>query len=106
MATARQSWKGLERRLAQLFGTTRYSDGNLGADVPDVVTDKYSIEVKLRDHLPKWFTSMMKQASSNRVKDTMPLVILKKKHVPDMEAYVIIKLRDFMSIEGDKNASA
>jgi len=98
MATARGTWKSYERRIARRFGTERNSKTGLGANTADVITDKFSIECKLRAKIPSWLTDMIKQAKANCVDDTIPIVILKEKYVDDTKSLVLMELADFEQI--------
>ncbi len=69
-----RTWKAAERRIARRFGSQR--SGPRGEGVPDVVTDKYSIEVKTRKRLPGWLHDALDQATRNALPDTLPIVIL------------------------------
>jgi len=68
------TWKATERRVARRFGSQR--SGPRGQGVPDVITGKYSIEVKTRKRLPDWLREALDQATRNAVPDTLPIVIL------------------------------
>lgn len=68
------TWKASERRIARRFGSQR--SGPRGQGVPDVITGKYSIEVKTRKRLPVWLREALDQATRNAVPDTLPIVIL------------------------------
>jgi len=69
-----KTWKAAERRVARRFGSQR--SGPRGQGVPDVITGKYSIEVKTRKRLPDWLREALDQATRNAVPDTLPIVIL------------------------------
>ena len=75
-------WKRHERQVARRLGTVRQpSDGKA---TPDMVTDRFAIEHKSRETLPKWLTDAISQAhrnargavSENRPKGRLPLVVL------------------------------
>ena len=68
------TWKATERRVARRFGSQR--SGPRGQGVPDVITGKYSIEVKTRKRLPTWLRAALDQATRNALPDTLPIVIL------------------------------
>ena len=61
----------------------------------DIITEKFSIECKLRAKLPSWLTDMIKQAKTNCVAGTVGIVIIKDKHKRDDTAIVMLELADF-----------
>lgn len=86
-------WKQYERRISRLFGVER--KGILGG--ADFETSHLAGETKVLDKLPKWLTNIYQQANYNCPKGKHPIAIIKKKNKKDDEAFVIMRLRNFLS---------
>ena len=86
-------WKQYERRIARLFGVER--KGILGGE--DFGHKFLSGETKLLKKLPKWLTSLYKQANSNCPIGKHPIVIVKEKNKKDDDSFVIMRLKNFLS---------
>jgi hypothetical protein len=69
-----KTWKASERQIAARFGSKR--TGPQGKAVPDIITGRYSIEVKTRKAFPAWLHEAMAQSRRNAVDGTEPIVVL------------------------------
>lgn len=70
---SRSNWKAHERTVATLLdGERQPLNGKHG---PDVLSERYSVEVKTRRALPDWITGAMKQAEQG-AGERVPLVVL------------------------------
>jgi len=78
--------------MARLFKTRR--TGILGDS--DFETDFLAAEVKVLKSLPKWLTDIYGQANKNCPLGKHPIAIIKKKNREDKEAFVIMRLKNFM----------
>jgi hypothetical protein len=85
-------WKCYERRIARLFGVER--KGILGKS--DFETDFLAAEVKVLKDLPRWLTDIYGQANKNCPLGKHPIAIIKEKNKKDTEAFVIMRLKNFM----------
>ena len=93
-----KTWKAVERKIAELFGTER--TGPLGEKHPDALSEAYAIEVKHRSKLPQWLKDAVAQAEENgalRAPHKLPIVVLHEKHgeydqcpvvVPSVERFI------------------
>ncbi len=89
------TWKNTERREAKLFGGKRL--GATGQKNPDVVSDRFAIEVKHRAALPEWIKKAVDKACEYADKTGLiPLVLLHEhgKH----DDYIIIRRKDFFKL--------
>ena len=86
-------WKQYERRISRLFGVER--KGILGR--ADFETSTLAGETKVLKKLPRWLTSVYAQANNNCPRGKHPIVIVKEKNKRDGEAYVVMRLKNFLS---------
>lgn len=86
-------WKQYERRIARLFGVER--KGILGR--ADFETNTLAGETKVLKRLPKWLTDVYGQANHNCPRGKHPIVIVKEKGRKDDNAFVIMRLKNFLS---------
>lgn len=86
-------WKCYERRIARLFGVER--KGILGG--ADFETSHLAGETKVLEKLPKWLTGLYKQVNNNCPRGKHPIAIIKEKNKRDETAFVIMRLKNFMS---------
>jgi hypothetical protein len=95
MATNKNTWKQLERRIAAQFGTVRtaLSGSNSKITSSDSLSEKYYLEVKLRAKIPfyKTFKDTMEKAKKE---NKIPIVVMHQKF-NDMDI-VMCKLEDFI----------
>lgn len=87
------TWKATERRVARRFGSQR--SGPRGQGVPDVITGKYSIEVKTRKRLPDWLQDALDQAERNALPDTLPVVVLHEIGRRSEHDWVLMDMKTF-----------
>lgn len=86
-------WKCYERRIARLFGVER--KGILGG--ADFETEHLAGETKVLAKLPKWLTDVYGQSNSNCPRGKHPICVVKEKGRKDDNAFVIMRLKNFMS---------
>ena len=87
------SWKQYERRISRLFGVER--KGILGG--ADFETSVLAGETKVLAKLPKWLTDVYGQANNNCPIGKHPICVVKEKGRKDDNAFVIMRLKNFMS---------
>ena len=87
-------WKKVEYRFAKRLGGRRV--GILGKE--DIMTDKYSYEIKVRKELPKFLKDSYQQSVNNSLEGKIPVLVLKEKHRPYKESLVILCLEDFLEL--------
>lgn len=86
-------WKCYERRISRLFGVER--KGILGG--ADFETAHLAGETKVLKELPKWFTDIYEQMNNNCPRGKHPIAVIKKKGERDDNAFVIMRLKNFLS---------
>ncbi len=67
-------WKRAERQVAQALGGVRLP--NSGRGQPDVVADRFAVQVKVRETLPLWLTDAVAQAERDAGDDQVPVLVL------------------------------
>ena len=87
------TWKQYERRISRLFGVER--KGILGG--ADFETEHLAGETKVLEKLPRWLTNIYGQANNNCPVGKHPVAIIKKKGRKDDNAFVIMRLKNFLS---------
>lgn len=93
---SRDKGKRVEREVAKMFGTNRNpADGHTHTDIH---TDKFAIEVKARDSLPKWIEGAMEQAKED-ARGKTPIVVLVQSTIGQLpKRYVMMQLEDFITM--------
>lgn len=86
-------WKCYERRIARLFGVER--KGILGG--ADFETSHLAGETKVLAKIPKWLVDIYEQMNKNCPIGKHPIAIIKEKNKRDEEAFVIMRLKNFLS---------
>jgi hypothetical protein len=102
-ATARSTWKLLEKRLANTLGVGRNSSKEMGLAAPDIIalvqfkkSALLDIEVKLCGQPPGYMEKVLKQATDNcKGGSHIPIGIMKPKHVADDNAIVFMHWSEF-----------
>lgn len=101
--TARATWKGFERRLAECLNGKRIPVTGMDRHGADVVTPMFCIQAKLRkgqpSYLREWLDGICLTAlASNRI----GVVIWKTpgRGKPDDDALVVMRLKDFEALHG------
>ncbi len=89
-----KSWKSWERRVSRGIGGRR--TGILGGE--DVEHEKWSVECKLLESVPKWLTSLWEQTTSNCPAGKTPLAVVKVKNSLDKDAFVVISWGTFREL--------
>jgi len=89
-----------ERATAAAFGGERIA----GVGRRDVSCERWSIECKAREHLPKWLTGAMEQAERQRRPDTVALVVLHALGDMHDDDLVVLRRKEFVAMveEGEK----
>jgi len=90
---ANPTWKKYERRISRLFGVER--KGILGG--ADFETEHLAGETKVLAELPKKLVGWYAQANKNCPVGKHPICIIKKKGKKDDNAFVIMRLKNFLS---------
>lgn len=90
-----KTWKAVERAVAQYLDGERVSCEGLGEKMPDVETEGFSIEVKSRQHYPKWLEDAMQQSEDNARDGRWPIVFLHRKFRNYPEDMVIMRASAF-----------
>lgn len=91
----RNRGKRAERATAKLLNGRRL--GVLGKH--DVESEKYGVEVKSREKIPKWFTKFWDQTEANCPEDKIPLLVIHKLNQRHDDDWVVLKMKDFLEIE-------
>lgn len=99
--TARNTWKGAERRVAADLDGRRIPVSGLDRHGADVVTPMFHCQIKLRKALPTWLWSWL---AGIRL-DAQPsgktgILILKKPRQRDAEGLVVMAYGDFVALHG------
>lgn len=83
-----------ERATAAAFGGERIA----GVGRRDVSCERWSIECKSRETLPKWLTGAMEQAERQRRPDTVALVVLHALGDNHNDDLVILRRKEFVAL--------
>lgn len=89
-----KSWKRNEREVAKDLGVKRNWRGTLG-DIPDVIDNHLSVEVKNTKSVPKFLYDVLEQAKSHS-EGNIPLAVVRRKGKHTKVA--IIDWKDFLKI--------
>lgn len=96
------TWKSTERKIAERLGGRRVPiTGRIRGSAPDIEHEWLSIEVKHRKTLPKWMADAMEQAQASKRGEQLPIVVLHENRQKFDDAYVVIRLEDFLTYFGD-----
>lgn len=99
--TARNTWKGAERRVAADLGGTRVPVTGIDRDGADVVTPLFHVQVKLRKALPAWLWGWLDGIRGDaKPHGKVGLLILKKPRQRDCEGLVVLAYGDFVELCG------
>ena len=93
-----KAWKACERAIARILGGKRV--GATGTNSPDVVTDRFAVEVKMRRTFPHEVWAAMDQAEQNAGK-RMPLVVMHRHGARHEYDLVVLRLADFVTLTDD-----
>jgi hypothetical protein len=86
-------WKRHEREVAKLLGGERVPC--TGRPAPDVLTDRWAVEVKTRKSLPAWMHHAMEQAIAQATDGRVPLVVLcEARQGSRTQRYALLRLDD------------
>jgi len=99
--TCRSTWKGLERKTAQVLGGERIPcSGVSGIKLKgDVLHDRFFIECKYRSHFYVYRVFKKAKEQASKIKKhppLIPLVILKEKY--EQGELVVLGLEDFQKL--------
>lgn len=91
-----KAWKQFERRVAKIFGGVRR--GPTGDDGPDILTDAWSIQCKLRKSIPAWLHSALWNAVRGATGEQIGFAVIKRsgRGYTDDDALVVLRLADFV----------
>ena len=103
--TARNTWKGFERRVAADLGGKRIPVTGVGRDAADVVTPMFHIQVKLRNSLPSWLWGWLSGICMDAEAGKIGVLILKRPGERDTEGLVVMRYGDFVDLHGKPGAS-
>lgn len=95
---ANPSWKKLEQRIAKKLGGRRVPCSGVSRDFKgDVITDKFLIDCKYGDQIPKklidWWRKVEEEAKEN---NKIPALVIKKKGMRG--ELLILNLDDFLEV--------
>lgn len=88
------TWKAVERRIAELLGTTR--EGPTGEC--DAETDRLSLEIKHRTVVSGYLLDWLKQAEEHCRGERVPVVVIHKKHQPYEDSICMLKLSHLLAL--------
>jgi len=99
--TARNTWKGAERRIAADLGGLRIPVTGVDRDGADVVTELFHVQVKLRKSLPAWLWGWLGGiVATAKPAGKVGILILKKPRQSDTEGLVVMTYGDFVDLHG------
>lgn len=99
--TARNTWKGAERRVAADLGGQRIPVTGIDRDGADVVTPMFHVQVKLRKALPAWLWEWLAGIRNDaKPQGKVGIVVLKKPRQRDSEGLVVMSYADFCDLHG------
>lgn len=99
--TARNTWKGYERRVAEDLGGRRIPVTGIDRHGADVVTPLFCCQVKLRKALPAWLWDWLGGIVANATpQGRVGVLLLKKPRQQDADALVIMRYQDFCDLHG------
>jgi hypothetical protein len=88
-----KTWKKAERRIAELLGGVRVPvTGRQRGDAPDILHERFSIEVKHREALPDWILDAMRQAEASQRGNQIPIAILHQKGMAYEDSLTVVRL--------------
>lgn len=94
-----KTWKKAERKIAGLLGGVRVPVTGRGrGDMPDVLHDVFSIEIKHREALPDWILDAMRQAEASRRGNQIPIAILHQKGMAYEDSLTVVRLSFIMDL--------
>lgn len=99
--TARNTWKGYERRIAADLNGRRIPVTGIDRHGADVVTQLFHCQVKLRKCLPAWLWEWLGGIRANAKTDgRIGVLILKKPRQDDTDGLVVMSYGDFVDLHG------
>ena len=99
--TARNTWKGAERRIAADLGGARIPVTGIDRHGADVVTPMFHVQVKLRKALPGWLWNWLGGIRSDAgPRGKVGILVLKKPRQADAEGLVVMSYADFRDLHG------
>lgn len=95
-------WKKFERRVASDFGTRRIPVTGIDRDGADLETPLLCVQTKLRRGMPSYLRSWLDGICANaKRKAKIGLVVWKEPGRRDDNAFVVMRLADFVELHGD-----
>lgn len=99
--TARNTWKGAERRIAADLGGQRIPVTGIDRHGADVVTPLFDVQVKLRKSLPEWLWTWLEGITFNaKPRGRVGILVLKKPRQADADGLVVMSYSDFCDLHG------
>ena len=105
--TARNTWKGWERRVASHLGGRRIPVTGIDRYEADVVTSMFHVQLKLRKALPDWLFDWLGGIVANaEPHGKVGVLLLRKPRQDDAEALVVMRYSDFRDLHGTETPEA
>ena len=99
--TARNTWKGAERRVAADLGGARIPVTGIDRCGADVESSVFCVQVKLRKALPEWLWRWLGGVRSDaQPKGKVGILVLKKPRQKDVDGLVVMSYGDFVDLHG------
>jgi hypothetical protein len=98
--TARNTWKGFERRVAADLGGRRIPVTGIGRDAADVVTPLFHVQAKLRNSLPSWLWGWVSGICMDAGAGKIGVLVLKRPGERDRDGLVVMRYGDFCDLHG------
>lgn len=100
--TARATWKANERRIAEALGGRRIPVTGIDRDGADIETPRFVVQAKLRRALPAWLWRWLGGiVATAQPKGKIGLLVLRTPRMPDAEALVVLRMADWVALQGD-----
>jgi hypothetical protein len=87
-------WKSVERAIGKILGFTR--EGPAGERGPDGITDRLVVQVKQREHYPRYLWRWVNEIREFRDAERMPIVVFHAKGQRYRHSLVLVRLDDFV----------
>jgi hypothetical protein len=99
--TARNTWKGAERRIAADLGGQRIPVTGIDRHGADVRTPMFCVQVKLRKALPEWLWTWLAGIRNDaQPSGRVGVLVLKKPRQKDADGLVVMSYSDFLDLHG------
>jgi hypothetical protein len=98
--TARNTWKGWERRVGKDLGGRRIPVTGIDRADRDVEAGIFFYQLKLRKSLPAWLFDWLGGICGACPSGKVGVLILRKPRMEDNDALVILRYRDWVELHG------